>query len=117
MQPNRVVLAYSGGLDTACILKTLLDQGHEVIAYIADVGQKEKIKRLSNLDTEVFHALVKKYSKNRGSGATIHSQKQFQATIHSQNKHCSSFRDLLKKVDAWLQLRGLFRQLADLGRL
>ena len=37
----KVVLAYSGGLDTACILKTLIDRGHEVVAYIADVGQKE----------------------------------------------------------------------------
>lgn len=38
---RKVVLAYSGGLDTACILKTLIDRGHEVIAYVADVGQKE----------------------------------------------------------------------------
>jgi len=29
-----------------------------------EVFEKEKIKRLSNLDTEVFHALVKKYSKD-----------------------------------------------------
>jgi argininosuccinate synthase len=36
-----VVLAYSGGLDTACILKVLLQRGHEVIAYVADVGQQE----------------------------------------------------------------------------
>ena len=41
MHSQRVVLAYSGGLDTACILKTLIDRGHHVIAYIADVGQKE----------------------------------------------------------------------------
>ena len=47
MQQNRVVLAYSGGLDTACILKTLLDRGHEVIAYIADVGQKEDFRKLA----------------------------------------------------------------------
>jgi len=47
VQPNRVVLAYSGGLDTACILKTLLDQGHEVIAYIADVGQKEDFGKVA----------------------------------------------------------------------
>ena len=47
VQPNRVVLAYSGGLDTACILKTLLDQGHEVIAYIANVGQKEDFGKVA----------------------------------------------------------------------
>jgi argininosuccinate synthase len=38
---KKVVLAYSGGLDTACILKTLIQQGHDVVAYVADVGQLE----------------------------------------------------------------------------
>ncbi len=38
---KKVVLAYSGGLDTSCILKWLLDKGYEVICYMADVGQKE----------------------------------------------------------------------------
>jgi argininosuccinate synthase len=41
MSGSRVVLAYSGGLDTACILKWLLERGHDVIAYVADVGQRE----------------------------------------------------------------------------
>jgi argininosuccinate synthase len=41
MPANKVVLAYSGGLDTACILKVLLQRGYEVIAYVADVGQQE----------------------------------------------------------------------------
>jgi len=41
MNHKKVVLAYSGGLDTSVILKWLLEQGYEVIAYIADVGQKE----------------------------------------------------------------------------
>ncbi|XP_076821300.1 argininosuccinate synthase-like [Clavelina lepadiformis] len=36
-----VVLAYSGGLDTSCILVWLLEQGYEVIAFLADVGQEE----------------------------------------------------------------------------
>lgn len=38
---QRVVLAYSGGLDTSIILRWLIDQGYEVIAFIADVGQEE----------------------------------------------------------------------------
>jgi len=38
---NKVVLAYSGGLDTACILKDLIERGYDVIAYVADVGQQE----------------------------------------------------------------------------
>ncbi len=38
---EKIVLAYSGGLDTSVILKWLIDQGYEVIAYIADVGQED----------------------------------------------------------------------------
>ena len=36
-----VVLAYSGGLDTSVILQWLIEEGYDVIAYAADVGQKE----------------------------------------------------------------------------
>ncbi len=36
---EKIVLAYSGGLDTSVILKWLEEKGHEVIAYVADVGQ------------------------------------------------------------------------------
>lgn len=38
---KKVVLAYSGGLDTSCAIKWLKDKGYEVIAFIADVGQGE----------------------------------------------------------------------------
>jgi argininosuccinate synthase len=41
MPRKKVVLAYSGGLDTACILKTLIQQGYDVVAYVANVGQLE----------------------------------------------------------------------------
>lgn len=41
MTKKKVVLAYSGGLDTACILKDLQMRGYDVIAYVADVGQQE----------------------------------------------------------------------------
>lgn len=37
----KIVLAYSGGLDTSVILKWLVNKGHEVVAYVADLGQKE----------------------------------------------------------------------------
>ncbi|NWQ62480.1 ASSY synthase, partial [Neopipo cinnamomea] len=36
-----VILAYSGGLDTSCILVWLKEQGYDVIAYLANIGQKE----------------------------------------------------------------------------
>ncbi|CAL4112891.1 unnamed protein product [Meganyctiphanes norvegica] len=38
---KRVVLAYSGGLDTSCILVWLQEQGYEVIAFMANLGQEE----------------------------------------------------------------------------
>jgi argininosuccinate synthase len=41
MAKEKIVLAYSGGLDTSVILKWLIDKGYDVIAYIADVGQED----------------------------------------------------------------------------
>ncbi len=41
MKKQRIVLAYSGGLDTSVILKWLIDRKNEVIAYVADVGQED----------------------------------------------------------------------------
>ncbi len=38
---EKVVLAYSGGLDTSVILKWLIDKNYEVIAFVADVGQDD----------------------------------------------------------------------------
>lgn len=39
---KKVVLAYSGGLDTSCILKWLQEEGFEVVAYMANVGQPDE---------------------------------------------------------------------------
>lgn len=36
---KKVVLAYSGGLDTSCIIPWLKNKGYDTIAFIADVGQ------------------------------------------------------------------------------
>lgn len=43
-QHKKLVLAYSGGLDTSIILKWFIEEGYEVIAYIADIGQEEDFK-------------------------------------------------------------------------
>ncbi len=37
---KKVVLAYSGGLDTSCCVKWLKDRGWDVICFMADLGQK-----------------------------------------------------------------------------
>ena len=41
MAKEKIVLAYSGGLDTSVILKWLIEKGYDVVAYIADIGQDE----------------------------------------------------------------------------
>jgi argininosuccinate synthase len=41
MTAQTVVLAYSGGLDTSCILKWLKLKGYRVVAFVADVGQQD----------------------------------------------------------------------------
>jgi argininosuccinate synthase len=38
---KKVMLAYSGGLDTSVILKWLIKKGFDVIAFVADVGQND----------------------------------------------------------------------------
>jgi argininosuccinate synthase len=39
---EKVVLAYSGGLDTSVILKWLVEKGFDVICFCANVGQGEE---------------------------------------------------------------------------
>ena len=42
----KIILAYSGGLDTSVILKWFVDEGYDVIAYVADVGQPDDFKEV-----------------------------------------------------------------------
>jgi argininosuccinate synthase len=46
METKKVVLAYSGGLDTSVILKWLEQKGYDVIAYVANVGQEEDFEEV-----------------------------------------------------------------------
>lgn len=62
---KKVVLAYSGGLDTSVILKWLTKKGYNVIAYIGDVGQnkcfeKIKTKALNSGASKVYIKDLKK---------------------------------------------------------
>jgi argininosuccinate synthase len=44
---NKIVLAYSGGLDTSVILKWLRNEfGCEVVAFVADLGQGEDLEEI-----------------------------------------------------------------------
>lgn len=56
---KKIILAYSGGLDTSVMLKWLANKGYNVIAYIADVGQNDdlqqtKTKALQTGATKVY---------------------------------------------------------------
>ena len=58
---KKVVLAYSGGLDTSVILKWIAEEyGAEVVAYTADVGQGEEVEeaRVKALDTGAVEAIT-----------------------------------------------------------
>ncbi len=45
--PKKIVLAYSGGLDTSVILKWLAERyGCDIVAYAADVGQSDDLGRV-----------------------------------------------------------------------
>jgi argininosuccinate synthase len=42
---KKVVLAYSGGLDTSIILRWIIEEyGAEVVTYTADVGQGDEVE-------------------------------------------------------------------------
>ena len=43
MPAEKVVLAYSGGLDTSVAIRWLKDQGWDVIAFTVDLGEKKDL--------------------------------------------------------------------------
>ena len=58
---KKVVLAYSGGLDTSVILKWLIEEyGVEVVAYTADIGQGDEVEsaRAKALQTGAVEAIA-----------------------------------------------------------
>ena len=68
LKPKKVVLAYSGGLDTSIILKWLHQEYNcEVVTFTADLGQgeelepaKEKAKLLGVLEDHISWKIFKK---------------------------------------------------------
>ena len=55
---SKVVLAYSGGLDTSVILKWLIERGHEVVACCVDVGQDDDLDEVGRKALAVGAAKV-----------------------------------------------------------
>jgi argininosuccinate synthase len=62
MNNGKVVLAYSGGLDTSVILKWLIERNYEVIAYVADVGQDDDFEEVKKKALKIGASKV--YIKN-----------------------------------------------------
>jgi len=63
---KKVVLAYSGGLDTSIILKWIKEEyGAEVVTYTADVGQGEEVEeaRVKALETGATEAICEDLTK------------------------------------------------------
>ncbi|CAG0905971.1 unnamed protein product [Darwinula stevensoni] len=74
-----VILAYSGGLDTSCILAWLIEQGYKVVAYTGNVGQEEdfdelKKKALNIGATEVSPPPPPRTSARSGCGQRTEGQ-------------------------------------------
>ena len=65
MSKKKVVLAYSGGLDTSVILKWLVNKGYDVVCFVGDVGQKDD-----------FEAIEKKALKTGASKVYIEDLKE-----------------------------------------
>lgn len=61
MSRDKIVLAYSGGLDTSVILKWLQLKGYDVVAYVADLGQIDDVapikEKALNSGAVDFHCL------------------------------------------------------------
>lgn len=45
---KKVILAYSGGLDTSCCVGWLKERGFDVITYTADLGQESDFSQIKN---------------------------------------------------------------------
>ena len=63
---NKIVLAYSGGLDTSVILKWLAEKyDAEIIAYVADVGQGEDLDEVREkaIKTGASKVYVEKFNE------------------------------------------------------
>lgn len=54
---EKVVLAYSGGLDTSVLVRWLAEKGYDVIAAVVDLGQKEDL----NLEKKALASGAKKF--------------------------------------------------------
>jgi len=68
MEKEKVLLAYSGGLDTSCILKWLIEKNYDVICFMADVGQTEDFQAAKDKVSSLFSQLYELHNRSLKTG-------------------------------------------------
>jgi len=69
-EDRKVVLAYSGGLDTSVAIRWLADRGYDVVAYMADLGQGGSVQKIKKRASSagaskvVVHDLKKEFAED-----------------------------------------------------
>jgi len=91
---KKVVLAYSGGLDTSVAIKWLKDKGYRVIAYMGDVGQEvnfsplKKRAKIAGADKVIVEDLKDEFVKDfifpSLKAGAVYESKYFLATALSR---------------------------------
>ncbi len=113
---KKAVLAYSGGLDTSCLIKWLELKGYEVIAFIANVGQREDFteikKRALKTGASKVYALdlqkefVKDYVFPTIQAGAIYENKYLLATALSRPLIAKHQVEIARKEKAQLVVHG-----------
>jgi len=107
---KKIVLAYSGGLDTSVAVKWLKDKGYKVIAYMGDVGQKidfaplKKRARIAGADKVIVEDLKDEFVSDfifpALKAGAVYESKYFLATALSRPLLAKGLVESAKKEKA-----------------
>ena len=107
---KKIVLAYSGGLDTSVAVRWLKDKGYKVIAYMGDVGQKvdfvslRKRARVAGADKVIIEDMRKEFVTDfifpSLKAGAVYESKYFLATALSRPLLAKGLVECAKKEKA-----------------
>jgi argininosuccinate synthase len=87
---KKIVLAYSGGLDTSIILKWLQENyDAEVIAYTADVGQLMDRKKIIKRMKKASRLMITAYKQSGTQTTDDYSLMGFTKAYNAAKKSCT----------------------------
>jgi len=97
MAKKKVILAYSGGLDTSVLIKWLMERDYEVICYTSDIGQGEfsenAKKDIVKLDKTTQQRIAKKLQYYlQQDDSLIYARKLVHSKIGSYRFRVGHFR-------------------------